>query len=255
LTGTCNHDKKSAAPFRRIQEEKMLNCLFDKIESAVIAEKKKSCIGIVRAARAAACAIAIAAWATACDTGGAPPPAPGSATTNAAASEAKPLLLQEGDTVKVSFLGAPNLDTVQTIRRDGKITLAQIGEYDAVGKTPAQVEADLKKRYSSQLVNSDCTVTVQQSAFVIYIMGAVSKPGKLTSERPLTPLEALIESGIDNQRSNLKSVWVIRTDSSGHTERFKLNLYDSVHGKSNQMPTFALKPYDILNVPERFNFY
>ena len=86
-------------------------------------------------------------------------------------------------------------------------------------------------------------------------MGAVTKPGKIISDRPLSVLEALIEAGIDDTRSNLKSVQIIRTDDAGHTEKWKLNLYKPLNSKTAQMPSFTLKPYDVINVPERFNFF
>ncbi len=182
------------------------------------------------------------------------PASPG-ATSNAATNSSKSLVLQEGDTIKIAFPGAPNLDTTQTVRRDGMITLEMIGEYLAAGKTPAAVEADLKKLYASQLVNSEVSVTVQSSSFVIYVMGAVTKPGKIISERPLTPLEALIEAGVDDTKANMKAVQVIRTDNAGHTEKFKLNLHKVLHSNNAQIPSFTLKPYDVINVPERFSFY
>jgi polysaccharide biosynthesis/export protein len=179
------------------------------------------------------------------------------AATNAALSTmpGKSLVLQEGDTISVDFPGAPNFDISQTIRRDGKVSLKSYGEYVAAGKTPTEMEEDLKKIYEKQLVNNEVSVTVQQSAFVLYMMGAIGRPGKLTSERPLTPMEALIESGVDPARSNLKSIRVIRTDASGHTEKYKINLYGVLHKKGEQMPAFALKPNDIIFVPERFSFY
>lgn len=176
-------------------------------------------------------------------------------TNNVSTNSSKSLVLQEGDTIKVAFPGAPNLDTIQSIRRDGKITLEIIGEYDAAGKTPAAMEADLKKLYGSQLVNNEISVTVQSSAFVIYVIGSVTRPGKIVSERPLSPLEALIEAGLDNAKSNLKSVKIIRTDVNGHTEKYTLNLHKVLHKKAGQMPAFTLRPYDIIEVPERFNFY
>lgn len=72
----------------------------------------------------------------------------------------KSLVLHDGDTLKIDFPGAPNLNTTQAVRRDGKISLSMVGEYDAADKTPAQVEADLKKLYASQIVNSEVSVTV-----------------------------------------------------------------------------------------------
>jgi polysaccharide biosynthesis/export protein len=182
------------------------------------------------------------------------PPQAGT-TSNASTNSSKSLVLQEGDTIKIAFPGAPNLDTVQIIRRDGKITLQMVGEYDAAGKTPATMEADLKKLYGTQLVNNEVSVTVQSSAFVIFVMGAVNRPGKLVSDKPLTPMEALIEAGIDASRSNLKRIQIIRTDNAGHTDKFKLNLYKVLHKENEQMPSFTLKPNDVINVPERFSFY
>jgi len=77
------------------------------------------------------------------------------------------------------------------------------------------MEAELKSLYGSQLMNNEVTVAVQSSAFVIFITGAIGRPGKLVSERPLTPLQALIESGVDDTRSNLKAIQIIRTDEAG----------------------------------------
>src|SRR5580704_9165968 len=59
--------------------------------------------------------------------------------TNAAAT----LVLHEGDTVHVAFPGAPKLDSMQTIRRDGKITLDVVGEVMAAGLTPHELEQQL----------------------------------------------------------------------------------------------------------------
>ena len=206
------------------------------------------------------CALAMLAVMAGCTT---PPsrsiassaPVSASGTNAPASAEPKSLVLQEGDTIKIDFPGAPNLDTTETVRRDGKITLQMIGEYDAAGKTPADVEADLKKLYAAQLVNNSVSVTVQSSAFVVYVMGAVTKPGKIISDRPLSPLQALIEAGVDDTKANLKAVQIIRTDAAGHTEKFKLNLHKVLHNPDAQMPDFILKPYDTINVPERFNFY
>jgi polysaccharide export outer membrane protein len=251
----------------------MLNYLLNRVKLTACSKDRKPWAGL---ARAAFCAMGVLAAAAGCQTTAphstppphstnapphftnAPPqaasPSPG-ATSNESTNSNKSMVLKEGDTIKITFPGAPNLDTIESIRIDGKITLEMIGEYDAAGKTPAAVEAELKKLYGSQLVNNEVSVTVQSAAFVVYVMGAVAKPGKLISERPLTPLEALIEAEVDETKANLKAVQIIRTDNTGHTEKFKLNLHKVLHSETGQMPSFTLKPYDVINVPERFNFY
>jgi polysaccharide biosynthesis/export protein len=284
LTGTHLHCKIHPRCFPAHSGGNMLSCLFGKVQLTICAKDRKPSAGL---ALAALCALVVLALAAGCKTE--PPhskPAPqataaSSGATNTVSTNAvstntvstntvstnevstntvstnssKSLILQEGDTLKISFPGAPNLDTTQVIRRDGKITLEMVGEYDAAGKTPAGMEVELKKLYASQIQNNEVSVTVQSSAFVIYVMGAVTKPGKIVSERPLTVLEALIEAGIDSSRSNLKAVQILRTDASGKPEKSpKLNFYKYIHNKTAPMPSFILKPYDIINVPERFSF-
>src|SRR5882672_2375321 len=109
--------------------------------------------------------------------------------------KSEPVLLREGDVVKITFPGAPNLNASQQIRRDGKITLQLIGEVTAAGKTRAALEAELLELYKPQLVTKEITVTVESSSFDVYVTGAVLKPGKVITSRPLTALEAIMEAG------------------------------------------------------------
>jgi polysaccharide export outer membrane protein len=170
-------------------------------------------------------------------------------TTNEVAS----LVLHEGDTVRIAFPGAPRFDTTQTIRRDGKVTLDSIGEVKAVGMTPRELEQLLLKLYDTQLLDKEVTVSVPSSAFILYVTGAVGHSGRLTSDRHLTPLQAVLEAGIDNIRSNLKSVIVIRTADDGSTQRFKLDLNKVLkHGEPSD--PFTLQPLDIVFVPEKFSW-
>lgn len=56
-------------------------------------------------------------------------------------SHSEAIILREGDLLKVTFPGSPNLDTTQPIRRDGKLNLPLIGEVEASGLSPARVVA------------------------------------------------------------------------------------------------------------------
>ncbi|MGO8697137.1 MAG: polysaccharide biosynthesis/export family protein [Limisphaerales bacterium] len=180
-------------------------------------------------------------------------PSDSSATTNQAPANPDSLILKEGDSIHISFPGTPSLNSTQVIRRDGKITLDMVGEVSAAGLTPHALEEELIKRYGDQLVVKEIFVTVESSSFVVYLTGAVLKPGKLVSERHLSPMEAVIEAGIDHTRANLKSVVIIRDLPTGKREKFKLNLARQLKGE----PTvpFSLEPFDIIYVPERFSWY
>src|SRR5580704_354563 len=96
------------------------------------------------------------------------------------------LTLREGDVVQISFPGARDLDPpgALTIRRDGKITLPIVGEVAAAGRTPSQLQDDLLKLFSTQLLSKEVIVTVVSSSFDIFVDGAVLRSGKITSDHP-----------------------------------------------------------------------
>lgn len=168
------------------------------------------------------------------------------------AEHSEPLVLREGDVLKISFPGASSLDTVQEIRRDGKITLpGGGGEMDAVGKTTAQLEKDLIDHYASQLVSKEVTVSVQSSSFPIFVTGAVLRPGKVLADHPMTVLEAIMEAGgFDYSKANLKAVKIIREKSSEH---YTLDFKGFLQGRGTE--SFYLKPFDIVYVPEKFSWF
>ena len=173
------------------------------------------------------------------------------AATNAFSADS--IVLHEGDVVKVIFPGAPNLNASQPIRRDGRITLQLLGEVQASGKTPSDLEKELIKLYGPQLVNKEVSVTLESSAFAVYVTGAVLRPGKVISDRPLTALEAIMEAGgFDYTKANLKKITVIRHENS-RTDHFKLNLKGLLQGEESEQ--FDLKPADIVYVPERFSWF
>jgi polysaccharide export outer membrane protein len=162
--------------------------------------------------------------------------------------------LREGDVIRISFPGAPNLDTTEQVRRDGKITLKLGGEVTALGKTPSELEKELLKLYESQLVVQQVVVAVNFSSFPVFVTGAVLKPGKINADRPISVLEAVMEAGgVDYARANLKGVVVLRQVDGGQVVNFKVNLKDTLKGPRSS--PFYLKPSDIVYVPEKFSWF
>jgi polysaccharide export outer membrane protein len=198
-------------------------------------------------ARLAALGLALLTVVVGCQT----PPTKAPAGKTSDSSEA--IILREGDSVKVSFPGSPNLDTTQQIRRDGKIVLSLVGEVTAAGMTPADLEKSLKSLYAPQLVSKEVTVTVVSSTFPVFVTGAVVRPGKVMSDHPITALEAVMESGgFDYAKANLSAVTVIRNEG-GHLKNYTLNLKLVMMGR--QSTPFYLKPADIVYVSEKFSWF
>ena len=176
-----------------------------------------------------------------------------SLTAAAKQSRSEMIVLREGDVLKISFPGSANLDTIQPIRRDGRIAMPLIGEVDAAGLTPDGLQEKLIKLYASQISSKEVIVFVQSSSFPVFVNGAVIHPGKILSDHPITALEAVMEAGgFDYNTANLKSVKVIRNEN-GVMKNYVVNLKSILDGNANK--PFYLKPSDIVYVPERLQIF
>jgi polysaccharide export outer membrane protein len=161
--------------------------------------------------------------------------------------------LREGDVLKITFPGSPSLNTVQTIRKDGIVSLPLVGEVQAAGFTPTELDQKLMELYASQLTTKQVSVEVQSSSFPIYVTGAVLRPGKIMSDHSITALEAVMEAGgFDYAKADMKHVVVIRKGAGG-TKNYILDLKAVMDGKTGT--PFYLKPTDIIFVQEKFNWF
>jgi len=175
------------------------------------------------------------------------------AEANSTATKQEVLVLREGDELRITFPGAPNLDTTQRVRTDGRITMPMIGEVVASGLTPSDLEKKLLEQYAGQLVTKEVSVTVLSSTFTVFVTGAVLHPGKIVTDHPLSALEAIMEAGgFDSAKADMQAVRIIR-NQGGTTKNFTINLRQALEG--GQSEPFLLKRSDIVFVPERFSWF
>jgi polysaccharide export outer membrane protein len=166
------------------------------------------------------------------------------------------ITLREGDTVKVSFPGARDLDPAEPlqIRRDGKITLPIVGEITAAGLTPTELQDQLVALYAKQLVSKEVVVTVESSSFVIYVDGAVLRAGPISANHPITILEAMMEAGLDYEKADTSAITVIRlkTGAKSYTY-YTVDLKPALEGRGGNL--FYLAPGDMIHVPTKFTWF
>ena len=124
----------------------------------------------------------------------------------------------------------------------------------AMGKTPAELEKDILDRFGGQLAVKQVVVSLTSSVFPVFVTGAVLRPGKISADRPLSALEAVMEAGgFDYAKANLKAVTVLRQQEGGQVVNYKLNFKDTLRGPKSE--PFYLKPSDIIYVPEKFSWF
>jgi len=166
------------------------------------------------------------------------------------------ITLREGDVIRVSFPGAPNLDSApQAIRRDGKITVGMVGEITAAGLTPTELQNQLLAKVSDQLLSKEVLVTVESSSFAVYLDGPVLRPGKVTTDHPITVMEAIMEAGgFDYDRADTRNVTIMRHKGDGKSYTYiTLDLKRVLNGEQKDL--FYLEPGDIIHIPQKFSWF
>jgi polysaccharide export outer membrane protein len=152
-----------------------------------------------------------------------------------------------GDVLSVSYAGAPEMNLTQKVRANGRISLPMLGDVQAAGKSLSSFQSSLASSYKKHLQEPKVVVTMVSTAAAVYIAGEVRGPGKILLDRPLTALEAIMESGGFAPTADPKKVSVVRTIKGTH-QRYNLNMTEALSGTA---PVFYLKPYDVIYVGQR----
>ena len=124
------------------------------------------------------CLMSVLLWVTGCKSPGAGEPV----MAEAAAVTATATRLNPGDVVQISFPGAPTMNTTERVRLDGHILLPLVGEVEASGKTPAELQSTLSQLYSKHLQVKEVVVIMASSSASVFVAGAVARPGRITME-------------------------------------------------------------------------
>ena len=160
-----------------------------------------------------------------------------------------PGLLAPGDTLRFSYMGDPSLNQSQRIRADGKVSLASVGEVTAAGKRLGQFQQELAQLYKPHLKNSEVIVWLESSNVGVSVTGAVNHPGEIPIDRPITLFEAIQRAGGLSNLANDHKVTVVRTANNRHySQTFDLSGIRT----GRPIPVFYLRPYDAVQVQERF---
>ena len=80
--------------------------------------------------------------------------------------------------IKLSFADESDLDQVQRIRRDGKISLPFLGEVTAAGKRVIDLQRELVRRYDEYLENSEVLVTLESGSATVIMAGFANISGQ-----------------------------------------------------------------------------
>jgi protein involved in polysaccharide export with SLBB domain len=171
----------------------------------------------------------------------------GGTFTNVAVPPPKPVTteLNVGDLVIVTLSGieTPPSPHEEKIKEDGTITLTYLGAIKASGRTPGELQRDIREQYIARgyyRETLNVTVRAQQRSF--YVGGQVRSPSSYPYAEGMTVLKAIQSAGDFNEFAKRTKVQVTRAD--GRT--LIVNCKKALTNPALDIPIY---PGDSINVP------
>jgi polysaccharide export outer membrane protein len=153
------------------------------------------------------------------------------------------------DVLAINVWKEPDISRSIPVRSDGKISLPLVGELQAAGQTPQQLEQLIAGKLKSYISEPEVTVIVQQiNSQKFNILGQVTHPGAYPLTNSLTVLDALALAGGFRDFAKQKSIYVLRQNADGGQTRLNFNYKDVIKGKDSAQ-NVRLQPRDTIVVP------
>ncbi len=144
-----------------------------------------------------------------------------------------------------------NLELTKSVpvRSDGKISLPLVGEIQAAGQTPHQLEQVITDKLKSFITTPEVTVVVEKVNSRKYnVLGEVTKPGSYPLTTEMTIMDAIAAAGGFRDFAKKSGVYVLRKSPNGQEAHLKFNYKDFVKG-NNSAQNIKLEPNDTIIVP------
>jgi protein involved in polysaccharide export with SLBB domain len=156
-------------------------------------------------------------------------------------------ILRAGDVVEFKFSFNTDMNDRVTIRPDGYLSLAMIGDVLAGGKTPEQLASDISKRYEGKLKHPEVVAIVREfAAQRIFITGEVNTPGVLPFVEGLTIAQAVSNAGGMKATARINEALLLRYDGANRSSVSSVRLGEILSGTQ---PDVRLGPFDVIFVP------
>ena len=158
--------------------------------------------------------------------------------------------LSIGDTLDINFRFTPEFNQTVTIQPDGYISLRDIEDLRAAGRTVPELTDLLKKRYSRILHDPVLTLTLTLFEKPYFIAnGELKNPGKYDLRTNTTVIEAVGIAGGFNEKSRHSQVLLFRRVSDQWMPAKVLDVKEMVKS-GNLSEDLRLRPGDMIFVPK-----
>lgn len=155
------------------------------------------------------------------------------------------VVFKVGDLVVVTFSGPETLipQHEERIKEDGTVTLSLIGAVKAEGKTPGQLQREIRALYVPRFYGENFNVTVRSQERYFYVGGEVKAASRYLWVEGMTVVKAIQNAGGLTEWAKPSKVQVRR-----HGKTFTVNYEKALSDPSLDVDVY---PDDSINVVRR----
>jgi len=163
--------------------------------------------------------------------------------------DTKSYVIGENDLLSIDVWKEKEISQQIPVRPDGKISLPLIGEVQASGLTPLQLQDNITRLLKAYIENPEVTViVVDPRSHQFNIVGQVSRPGTYPLSESMTVLDAVAEAGGFRDFAKETKIYVLRPVPGGIRVRIPFDYKAVIRGR-NLQENVVLKPGDTIVVP------
>ena len=155
-------------------------------------------------------------------------------------------LIGPSDLLEISVWGEEALSRQVIVRTDGYISLPLVGDIQAAGKTPPQLQKDIESVLSKFIKEPHCAVIiVEPRSKRFYIEGQVNAPGEYVLDREMFLTQVIPRAGGFTEWANKGDIIILRYMGSEQT-RLEVDYTKIIKGKQQDV---SIMPGDTIIVP------
>ena len=152
------------------------------------------------------------------------------------------------DILHISVWKEEDLDRKVLVRPDGGVSFPLVGDIQVSGRTPLEVQDEIRSRLERFVPDAEVTVAVDKiSGYTVFVLGEVKEPGQFTLGRYVDVVQALtLAGGLTPYASDSKIKILRRQDGREVVYRFDFNNIKRERGLNQNI---ILQSGDVVVVP------
>lgn len=152
------------------------------------------------------------------------------------------------DVLHISVWKEEDLDRKVLVRPDGGVSFPLAGDIQVSGRTPLEVQDEIRSRLQRYVPDAEVTVSVDKiSGYTIFVLGEVDGPGQFTLGRYVDVVQAVTLAGGFTPYANNRNIQILRRQD-GREVTFKFDFRDVSRGKKLEQ-NIILQSGDVVLVP------